>query len=242
MRKYLNYNVYAIFIMQLFFTSSCEINNKNEGSGNVITQRRAVQSFDKINVDGILTVYIEQDEFYKVEVRTDDNLQYIVNIENENNELIVSTNPNEEFDASKMDVFITCPDIKEIVLYGVNALYCKERLILNATDIEKKNTGFMQFNAVLDELNIDTDGVGDLELIGKSQDLTIVNDMVGNIDAFEFKAFNVYLTNSGTGTVEIYASNLLDVDLFGVGDVYCKGNPQRIIKNSDGIGRLYIVE
>ena len=86
-----------------------------------------------------------------------------------------------------MDVYITVPDIKKIKLEGVTALYTEETMLLDKVIIEKNNTGFLSFNAIVNDLTINSPGVGNLELNGKSHTVSIDNDMVGDINAYDFK-------------------------------------------------------
>ncbi len=224
--------------MALF--SSCEVESDPKGSGNVTTQRRSVQDFDELDINGVLTVYLQQSDNHKVEVVTDENLQYIVNVESVNGILYIRTNDDVDFQATRMDVYISTPDISAIRLDGVTAMYCRDTLSLNNVDIEKTNTGFMEFRAILSQLTIETYDIGDMELHGKAITTKIRNQMVGDIFAYGFKTDDMYLSHGGTGEIEIYVSDSLEVDISGVGDVHCKGNPNYIDKNVSGVGKLFI--
>lgn len=241
MKNYTLYKLVGILIVILAFTTSCEIERKNEGNGNVTTKRRSVQSFKELNINGIFTVYLLQSNLYKVEVITDDNLQEIVKTKNIGDVLYLESDTKDNIKASRMDVYISVPDIKKIRLEGVTSLYCEDTLKLDDVTIEKNNTGFMRFNAVLNNLTIYTTNVGDLELNGKSNTLDITNEMTGNIYAYGFKTNDMTLTHNGTGNVQVNVSNSIDVNITGVGNIYCKGAPKSISKNSDGVGRMFLV-
>jgi hypothetical protein len=223
--------------------SGCEIENNHEGNGNVTTDRRNVSNFDEIEIDGVLDVYLKQGTTYRVEVVTDENLQDIVETKTVNGVLYVDTEDDKEYDATQMDIYITVPDIGRIWLDGVTALRTEETMELDVLEINKQNTGELYFDVMITDLTIISDGVGDIELNGKGQNVEISNVMVGDIKAFGFKAYNLELNHSGTGKMEVYVTNNFEVDISGVGDVYCKGNPVNITNTGDNIvGHLYMVD
>lgn len=246
LRDMKNYNLpilTGMILALVFFSTSCEIDNSLEGNGNVITQRIAVQDFEEIDIDGVLNVYLKQGDLSKVEIMTDENLQDIVEVENINGILYVSTETNSEFDATQMDVFITAPSINKIDLDGVTALYCESSLYLDNLEVEKHNTGYMQLNTNLDQLVINSSGVGEMSLIGKGNEVIIDNTMTGDISAYGFITKSLVLSHDGTGDVEVFVLDYLEVSITGVGDVYCKGKPDTIKKSGEDIvGHLYMVD
>jgi hypothetical protein len=243
MKNYLHFKIIGIFLITMAVLSGCEIENNHEGNGNVTTERRNATNFDKINIDGVLDVYLQQGESYRVEVVTDENLQDIVETKTVDGVLYVDTKDDQEYDATQMDIYITMPDIRQISLDGVTALYTPEILELSSIEIEKLNTGLLSFNVIVDELTINSHGIGNVELSGKGQQVIINNDMVGDINAYGFKAYNLDLVHAGTGTVQVFVTNKFGVEITGVGNVYCKGNPASIINNGENItGHLYIVD
>ena len=224
------------------FLSGCEMENDLEGNGNVTTNRRYTGSFTGIDINGVLDVYLTQSDAYKVEVVTDENLQDVVEVENHNNVLYVKTKDDAEYNATQMDVYITCPDITRINLDGVTALYTVDTLNIETVVIEKQNTGYLNFSAIVDVLKITSNDVGTIELSGKGHDVTINNNMIGDINAFGFKAYNLTLVHDGSGKVDVFVTNNFDVDISGVGNVYCKGNPTNVTNTGENmVGHLYMV-
>lgn len=243
MKNYLHYKIVGLILLSLAIFSGCEIENNHEGNGKITTERRNATNFDEIEIDGVLDVYLKQGEMYRVEVVTDENLQDIVETKTINGILYVDTEDEVDYDATKMDVYITVPDLQRIKLDGVTALRTEDTLNLEKIEIEKRNTGLLSFDVIVNKLTIYSDGVGDLELFGKGQNVVIENVMVGDINAFGFKVYNLDLKHQGTGKVEVYVTNSLAIDISGVGDVYCKGNPINITNTGENIvGHLYMVE
>jgi hypothetical protein len=243
MKNYLHYKIIGLIFLCLAIFSGCEIQNDHKGNGNVTTERRNATNFDEININGVLDVYLKQGVAFRIEVVTDENLQEIIETNVNNRILLVKTKDDQEYDATQMDIYITVPDIRRIKLEGVTALYTQDTLELSSVEIEKLNTGLLNFNAIVDNLTLFSSGIGDIELSGKGRYVTIENDMVGDIKAFEFKIYDLNLVHNGTGQVEVYVTNNFDIQLTGVGDVYCKGSPVKITNTGENTtGRLYLVD
>ena len=230
-----------ILILMLTMTG-CELDDNIEGSGLVTTKSHSINEFTDLHIDGVLNVYFKQADNFKVEVRTDDNLHSILHVENIGNTLKIYTDSEDDFEATEMDVFVSAPEVLSFTLDGVTALYVQDRFVQDQILIKKRNTGYMYLNTVTQEFTLISDGVGDVDLFGKTMDATIDNSMIGNISAYEFTTDKMNLSHNGTGTININVLTQLDVNISGVGDVYCKGDPGDISKSGNGIGKLYMVE
>ncbi len=229
-------------LLLVVFAVSCELETEVVGDGNVTTNRRYVSSFSRLEIDGILNVYLKQADEYKVEVKTDENLQEIVLVDSEDDILKIYTNTSYDFEATEMNVYISTPAVEEVSVDGVTAFYVKEQFNQNDLYVEKKNTGNIYLNAVCQSFTLITDGVGDVDLIGSANDAVIDNAMVGNLYAYEFIANNMIFTQASTGDAQINVQSRLAVEFTGVGDVYCQSAPETIEKTGDGTGHLYIEE
>lgn len=241
----MNYKIQTVLfiLITLFFASGCEFEQKLEGSGKITTRRVVVQEFSDLDIEGVFNVYLKQDKLTRLEVLTDENLQHLVQVEQIKDVLYIKTDPDGDYSATQMDIYITTPDITYINLEGVTALYCESALELSNLQIDKNNTGNLQLNAKLNTLTLNSSGTGEINLVGKAERTVINNSMVGDIYAFDFYSTSMKLTHDGTGDVEIYVLEDLDVALTGIGDVYYKGNPKSITHSSEHrVGRLYKVE
>lgn len=240
MKHYIFYKTLGFAFIVMALTTGCEDESEIKGSGDVTTQRRSVQEFQKLDISGVLTIYLQQADNHKVEVVTDDNLQHIVDVESVNGTLYVRTHDETDYEATRMDVYISTPDLSAIRLDGVTAMYCPDTLSLTNIYIEKANTGFMEFRTIVSKITIESYDVGEIELHGKAVNADIINNMIGDISAYGFKTEEMYLSHGGTGEVEVYVSDSLEVIISGVGDVHCKGYPNYVEKSVTGVGKVFI--
>ena len=240
MKIYSPYQLIGYILVLILLLAGCEIDNALEGNGNVTVSRHILSDFDRLEIDGVLDVHLIQGEYSRVEVRTDENLHSIVSVTSEDGTLRIKTSSNNDFEATEMNVYVTAQALNEIKLDGITALYAREQFNQPELYIEKKNTGFMYINTVVQKFTLITDGVGDAVLVGKAQDAIIDNSMTGNIKAYDFITNNLILTHNSTGTAKVNVLANFTLEMIGVGDVYCKTKPAVIDQSGDGLGRLYI--
>jgi hypothetical protein len=103
-----------LFLLISFF--SCEMEQGITGSGNVTSRKYPVGDFSDLYVDGVVNIYYTQSENYSVVVKTDDNLQDLVQVETTGNNLKVYSDNASDFEATELDIFITAPTINSITL------------------------------------------------------------------------------------------------------------------------------
>ena len=68
-------------------------------------------------------------------------------------------------------------------------------------------------------------------LSGNANKISLTINGIGSIDAFNFitPETNAYI--NGSGEIECFASKMLSADVHGLGNIYYKGNPQRVNTN-----------
>ena len=191
-----------------------------KGNGNVVTQDRNIQSFNKIIIKGTFNVVLSQAEQEKISVQADENLLDIIQTKVENNSLIVDVKKDFAIKKyTKHTIYITLNSIDKLIFSGAGNLECASKLSL-------------------DDVKIVNSGVGNMHLKGQAQDVSISNSGVGNINASEFATENIKVTNSGVGFIHVNASNRFDFSVSGVGNIFYTGDGEIGNKTVSGIGKI----
>jgi len=92
------------------------------------------------------------------------------------------------------------------------------------------------------ELNVDTliislAGAANLNMVGSAQLLTFSVAGAANVNAFDMHAVDATVSVAGTGLVEVYASNTLDISIAGVGRVRYDGDAT-VTRSTAGLGSI----
>ena len=199
-RKVLFFGVISIIMV---VTSACVMNFSTglriKGNGNVISQERAVEGFNSIALDGVAEVNVHFGESYRLVVRTDSDLQDIVETTVKGN--ILSINQKKEtgsLNPTDMTIDVYMPVLKKISLSGVG------------------NLNIISGNA--SELEIIMSGVGNINAQNFQVQNAIINMAgVGTLRVWATDTLNGKL--SGVGNVLYKGNPSINVSRHGVGRV-----------------------
>ena len=206
----------AIAVLGALGLSGCTL----KGSGVEASEVRELESFDRIELGGVaeLTVHVDPNTTQKLEIRADDNIL----------DKIVTTVSGDELEVSvdhwmvrpkqgiKLDIWV--PSLVEIDASG-------------ASDIEV-------FGLHGERFELDVSGASDVELEGTIDRLIIDSSGASEVDAKHLEAKTAEIELSGAGKLDVFASEKLDVDVSGAGDIRYYGDPAEISQDVSGAGKV----
>lgn len=191
--------------------------NKVQGSGVAKTEKRNLAKFTSIEVECHANVNVVSQGQDSFEIGGDDNIVPLITTEVKNNTLYIkssqSYNPK-----SRLEIDISVPDVEKFAFTGGGEV----------TLAKIKNN----------RLEISITGGGTVKASGETKETTISLTGAGEIDAKDLHAEKAKVTATGAGTVDVYATETLDVNATGVGDINYYGNPKHINKQGAGIGSI----
>lgn len=234
MKKLSTLKSYLYLILTAIVFASCEC---YEEPGIVINESRELSEFDALNIETVGKINLYASEEYRIIIKTHDNIiDDIVTSVTDNKLTVRLTGTHRRIKTLEFDVFT--PSLTLIEQNDVADIQCKDGFTSNELTILQNDVGDIRlYNLNLQNLHIELNDVGDVELSGITQDMTASLDGVGEIHLFEMNCNTAEVNLSGTGDIEINASESLEVDLSGVGSVYYKGSPIISINNS-GVGKV----
>ena len=95
-------------------------------------------------------------------------------------------------------------------------------------------------NATLESSSIEITikGSGDVKINGNTSDFKAMVQGSGDIDCFDLNSKTADVTIKGSGNCNITVSELLNASIYGSGDIYYKGNPDKIKSDINGSGKV----
>jgi hypothetical protein len=190
-----------------------------EGSGDFETRSYDLKDFDGIRINGVFEIEVTAGEDYSIEVEAEDNLFDYIIVETKRGELILDIDDDVEIETDeKMLVMISMPALVEIDGNGVYEL--------RATGIDNEKT------------EIYSQGVGSIELAGRTEDLRVEAGGVGEVDLRDLVAQNADVRVEGIGDVYVFVEQDLRARVSGLGDIVYAGNPESVDDHVDGFGSI----
>lgn len=215
-------------IVSLILLSSCHMDfHRIGGSGNVVSQSRDfASSFNAIEVENAISVYIKQDSSYSVKVETDDNLQQYIQISESNGTLYIRQEDHVNLRSTgKIKVYVTAPEFKRLEASGASSIVGQNQLTNSSpTDIRVSGASEAQLDLNSPKVTLDVTGASEINLRGKTRDLSAEATGASTIKGFEMLSENAEIGASGASRAEIFASVKINANASGASEVYYKGN------------------
>ena len=210
-------NLFGLLAVGLLAFAGCFHMNGIKGSGVRKTEMRDVASFKAIESDGAYEIEINCQKPLRVQIEGDDNILPLVKTDVRDGVLYI-TNPQPYHTRQAVLLRITAPNIERITSNGAGNFNVSN---VKNDSFELHSTGATSFNAG-----------------GQTKSVRIESSGAGKINAGELRAEKVIVSISGAASVDVFASDQLDVNLSGVGHVSYSGNPKTVNKNISGLGSV----
>lgn len=225
-RNYLKYGLFILTAVLLngqsllagdFFKGLFKNRSSIEGSGNIVTEERKLDSFNEIETSGAFELYIEVGKEPGLKITFDDNLIDIIETRVRGKTLKID---NEESYSSDhlCKIEITVPSLEALALYG-------------SGDVEIVNLDGDVFEGTIA-------GSGNLIIQGKVREVELQISGSGEIDAQSLIAEEAFVKISGSGDVKVFAEENFDGRVSGSGSIYYYGEPKSLSTNVSGSGRI----
>jgi len=238
---------YLIWMLTCIGVTSCEdiLNHCVDGNGNREIDLRMLESFEEIQINGDFEINIDTSQVTSARVEADNNLMDLVVTHVTGNRLIIESKNGHCLRPSQtIEINVTCPYVNVIHLNGSGFVDCfglqTEELEIrvsgsgqvtcndvecNTADYELEGSGSILSSLVTENITAEVEGSGEIRLSGLSlnSDLKIIGSGQINADKLTANVCVAYI--SGSGIIESYVNNALDVTIIGSGIVYYEGNP-----------------
>ena len=189
------------------------------GSGQVISEERALPDFDKVELEGSMNVEITQGPAVKCTVEGDDNILSMLKTEVRSNRLRIYMEHGISLSSYKtLDIYLEVPEITGAAVSGSGDI--------TFTDV----TG--------QEVEVSIDGSGDITGTGEVETLSAYVNGSGDIRLLQLYAKEASVEVNGSGDVGVNVSDSLEAEINGSGDIKYKGDPPRVTRSVNGSGDI----
>lgn len=216
-------------------------------SGNVITRNVAVKPFSAIKANGLFDVILTQGGSEDVKVETDDNLQYLIEVSNNLDTLVIdepklrnhsinfTSADGEHSKKQHFKVYVSFKNISCLDMQTIGNISAEAPLTFNTIDIRDKSVGNIKMSITANKLTIYNKGVGGVTLSGKVEDAVVTNTGVGSFNGQDLIVQNMQITNTGVGHADVNVVKGLIVRDSFLGKVKNSGSAKTIKMNGQEI-------
>lgn len=205
------------------------------GSGDIVTEKRAVPDFTGIKVSEGIEVELTAGNPGEVVIEADDNVIQYIRTSVKNGILRIGISDNTSIHSATLKAYVKAPEICSIavssaaVLKGMNVLKCPGRMTLDASSGS-------QIIAVVDAPDIDGEASSgsNLDLKGSTQNLDVSASSGSTVKAAGLMSEQAKVASSSGASVSVFASIALKAKASSGGSIRYKGEPALAKEESSG--------
>lgn len=215
--------------------------NVTRGSGNVVTESRAVSGFHAVTLAGFGDLQVTRGDTESLTIEAEDNLVPLITTQVSNGVLTIgwdtsrgtiSANPTRPVKYN-----LQVKDLDSIVLAGAGNINAPsltaDNFVLTSSGAGNINLNQLQVK----NLQATISGAGSMTVSGQADSQTAMLTGLGSYTAGDLKTGATTVTVSGAGSATVWAADTLDVKISGAGSVNYFGSP-KVTQSITGVGSV----
>lgn len=137
-----------------------------------------------------------------------------------------------------IDIYVTMKDIERLSVSGSGFIEGQNTINTRDLTLSISGSGDMELDLDGDEVETRISGSGSIILEGQAERTESRISGSGKVKAEDLSVRTYKASISGSGSCYITASEEVIANISGSGTVYYKGNPDKVISNSSGSGKI----
>ena len=208
-------------------------------------QKRSVNvnSFNELSLGIPATLYLKQGSKEEVTIECDDDIYDEIEFDMRGDRLVIKKeNDNWNWKSgwrnSEVEIYVTMKDIEALSVSGSGNMESSNKLQVEDLELAVSGSGDMELDIDGDELETRISGSGSIRLSGSANEATSRISGSGRVKAEDLTVKTFEARISGSGSCYITVEDEIEASISGSGNVYYNGNPDRVISNSSGSGKI----
>ncbi|GAB5417266.1 MAG: hypothetical protein Crog4KO_28480 [Crocinitomicaceae bacterium] len=197
-----------------------------------------VDDFSVLKISGLVDVVLMQGSTPKVTFDINPEIQEDFQLTTEDGVLNIGFDKEAFANKRNAVVYVTFTDLKELRFSGVGDVSSKGEIKLDELLCKISGVGDVALDIDCKKLDVKFSGVGNVKVEGEGESANYAWSGIGNLKASNMKSKVVALSLSGMGDAELHATESLEVNLTGFGDVKYVGSPKTTDLNTPGNGQI----
>lgn len=195
---------------------SCKLSGI-KGNGDLVTENRELEEFNKIDISGNFDVEITVGEPNNIEIIAESNLLKFIKTKVKKNTLYIMTKENLR-PRNDLRIIISVPNLLAIDCSGVNDVFAE--------------------GIASDRFDIDLSGAASINISGDTEYLKIDISGAADLMARDFITEDIKIDVSGAANAKVFANRSCDAEVSGAGYIELYGDAKDVNMDISGAGSL----
>ncbi len=227
-------------IIASFFLVSCEpCPRKNSGADSAV-EKRAVQTFDQIELQGTGKLYLKQGGTEALHVEADQDVLSFISTTVEDGILSIGSRSTEGKvvgSVAPVIYHVTVKDLKALTIVGAAKVESVNPLNIDNLDLSLSGAGEIDLEVDGEKVIVELNGAGKIRMKGEVEKQVVKINGVGRYEALDLASKQAKLEVDGGGIAWVHTENKLIVKIVGGGMVHYRGSPS-IERDIIGLGSV----
>lgn len=201
-----------------------------------------VDNFSELSLGIPATLYLKQGSTESVEIDCDEDIFDEIEFEMSGDRLRIKKDGNWNWKSgwrqSEVTIYVTMKDIESVGVSGSGSIESDGQLKTEDLELSISGSGDMDLDVSSDELDMRISGSGSILLNGDAQEAEARISGSGRVKAEDLTVRVFEASISGSGSCYITVTDEINARISGSGNVYYAGNPDKVIGNSSGSGKI----
>jgi len=204
-------------------------------------ETRTLDSFTSIEVGEAIELIITQGNKNEAVVEVDDIELSEVITEIRGSELNIerdSRGRNNSNNRGDVVVRLTYKEVDEISVNSAASVFSKSKIKAEQFEVNASSAGRMELELDVTELEVNVSSAGSAELSGTCASLDLDASSAGRFEGYDLICGAIRADVSSGGSGEVSVKDRLEVDAGTGGSLYYKGDPDKVLTDSNLGGRI----
>lgn len=224
-------------LLSLFFLVSCDSLIHERGNGKIESEKRSVDSFTEVRLEGNYEVGLKHGLKEQVVIVTDENLLQYIDTEVEHGVLIIEDSEKIR-SQDGIKIYITYNSLTSLRSAGASVIKSEDKIVSEVFSLEVPGAGVVELEVEVNDLEVVLAGAGLVKLSGSARSQSVSLNGVGSLEAYELESDNCEVSVSGVGGAKVNVKENLNANVNGIGGIKYKGNPKVVNDRVSGIGTI----
>ncbi len=225
--KALHYIGLALLVLGL---SSWNLKKEQKGSGKILKEQREAASFEGIEVNNAIRVFLTQGDKESVEVESDDNIVPYIQTKVRDKILHITLQGNNQIrnfsPQLPMNVYVSMKDLREIKAYSASSVKAESTFTTEKLELDISSAATLKLEVKTQTLDVEISSAASVTLTGSTNKMKADLSGASHFNASDLETLKADIDMSGASSAKIKVTEELQYDVSGASRLIYSGNPQ----------------
>ncbi len=203
-----------------------------------IEKKYDVKPFSELYFEGPYEIHLRQSSRHSLRIVAKEDYYDRLEVNSEPGRLEIILKGKNMGNNKAIEVWVEVTNLELLEIQGAVDLECENQLIMDNLKLEFDGAGDVELNVKAAKVIAEISGVGEFDIEGVTDYHKVDFDGIGSYNASELISKFTLVNSNGIGSVKVYASASFKGEASGIGSVEYYGDPDEVDVDASGLGSI----